>query len=167
MRRSYSDEERQAALDLYETDGPTAVERQLGIHKGTVTKWAKATGVETRCLETKRKSVAASRLHWEQRRADMAHQIGDVAALALERVEQALEGPDIDVELMIRERGPKGEMVDRIPNPNDAKNLATTMAILVDKAQLLTGGVTGRTDNHDVRHQALTEGEERGLRLVG
>lgn len=46
-RKTYTDAEKAEALKLYETEGPSAVEKQLGIPKGTVTRWAKAQGIKT------------------------------------------------------------------------------------------------------------------------
>lgn len=43
----YTQEQRDEALALYETHGPTAVQEQLGIAKGTVTGWAKEAGIRT------------------------------------------------------------------------------------------------------------------------
>jgi transposase-like protein len=123
-RRSYTDADKADALALYESDGPTVVEAKLGIPKGTVTKWAKAAGTPTRFLENRSAGTQASALEWEQRRVDLAHRIGATAELALTRATEALEGN----------------------SPREAQQAATTMAILIDKAQLLTGGVTARTE---------------------
>lgn len=46
-RRTYTDAEKDEALALYETDGPTAVEKRMGIPKKTVASWAKRAGVQT------------------------------------------------------------------------------------------------------------------------
>lgn len=46
-RRKYTEEQRAEALDLYQTDGPTAVEKKLGIPKATVASWARRTRVQT------------------------------------------------------------------------------------------------------------------------
>lgn len=43
----YTQAQKDEALRLYETHGPTAVEKQLGIPKNTVASWAKLAGVRT------------------------------------------------------------------------------------------------------------------------
>lgn len=46
-RRTYTDDQREEALHLYELEGPTAVEKKLGIPKNTVARWANARGLRT------------------------------------------------------------------------------------------------------------------------
>jgi len=43
----YTETQRAEAVELYRTQGPTAVQDQLGIAKGTVAGWAKEAGVRT------------------------------------------------------------------------------------------------------------------------
>jgi hypothetical protein len=66
-----------------------------------------------------------ARLRWEQRRCDLANEIGLKAAQALDKVGEALE---------------QGKL-------RDAQAGATTLGILIDKAQLLSGGSTGRSEH--------------------
>ncbi|HCB56840.1 MAG TPA: hypothetical protein DEP82_02605 [Arthrobacter bacterium] len=57
----YTKAQRDEALALYETSGPTAVADKLGIPKGTVTGWAKESGVRTvRNSRTREATEAAS-----------------------------------------------------------------------------------------------------------
>lgn len=121
-RRTYSEAEKAEALALYETAGPTAVQATLGIPKQRVTQWAKADGIRTVRNETMIEARDAAMIDWDVRRVRMAHHIGSVAEQALEQTEQDLAEGRI-----------KG------------KDAAVTMAILVDKAQLLTGAATSRT----------------------
>jgi transposase-like protein len=142
-RRTYTDAERAEALALYESEGPSAVQAKLGIAKATVAGWAKRTGTRTVRNERTAAAVEAARLSWEERRGDLVHRMGEVA-------ERALERADLEV---------------RTGSANDAKNLATTMAILVDKAQLLSGGAT--TNGHlRFSGEAVTSARDSALRLV-
>ena len=68
----YTPEQRAEALDLYRTDGPTAVEKKLGIPKGTVTRWAKETGVETVSVSTTRAGTEAASVYAKARRQELA-----------------------------------------------------------------------------------------------
>jgi transposase-like protein len=136
-KRSYTPEQRTQALELYRTDGPTAVQAQLGIPKATVTDWAQSSGVRTVRNEKTAAAVEAKRVKWEDRRLELAHEMGRVAAKALKRAER--------------------ELADG--TGRDAQAYATTMAILIDKAQLLTGAATSRhehTSSVDAEIERLT-----------
>jgi len=68
----YTQEQRDEALALYHTDGPTAVEKKLGIPKGTVTRWAKETGVETVSVSIAHAGTEAASAYARRRRAELA-----------------------------------------------------------------------------------------------
>lgn len=68
----YTQAQRDEALALYHTDGPTAVEKKLGIPKGTVTRWAKETGVETVSVSITRAGTEAAAAYAKRRRAELA-----------------------------------------------------------------------------------------------
>jgi transposase-like protein len=144
-RRSYTAAEKAEALELYRTDGPTIVEERLGIPKGTIAAWAARTGTQTVCIETTAARVVAKRLKWEERRADLADDIGNLARIALERATR------------LAEEG----------NTREAKDLATTMAIAVDKAQLLTGAATSRSEHITSDIDAAVVELEKELALRG
>lgn len=67
-RRQYTPNEKADALKLYETDGPTAVQKQLGIPKGTIAYWAQQAGVRTVRNERTREAVEAASLDARARR---------------------------------------------------------------------------------------------------
>jgi transposase-like protein len=143
MRRTYSDAEKAHALDLYQTDGTTAAATATGIPKGTIAAWAARSGLHTDCNSTTSAATEAARLTWELRRTEMVHRMGEVAADALELAAKMLDGE----------------------STSKAKDCATTMAILVDKAQLLAGGATSR--NYNVtRDHVLEEARTKALTLV-
>ena len=68
----YTQEQRDVALALYHTDGPTAVEKRFGIPKGTVTRWAKETGVETVSVSIAHAGTEAASAYAKRRRAELA-----------------------------------------------------------------------------------------------
>lgn len=123
-RRTWTPEQRRHALVVYVDHGPAEAARRTGIPSATIASWAHRNGVQTRCIATTRAATEHSRLRWEERRAEMVHEIGAVAALALERAHAELDAG----------------------HARNAKDLATTMAILVDKAQLLAGDATSRSE---------------------
>jgi len=45
--RTYTEAQKNEALELYKTDGPTVVYKQLGIPKSTINSWARAAGART------------------------------------------------------------------------------------------------------------------------
>lgn len=67
-RKTYTEQQKREALTLYETHGPSAVEKQLGIPKNTVAGWAKAAGVRTVRNERTREAVEAKVLDGRARR---------------------------------------------------------------------------------------------------
>ena len=144
-KRSYTAQQKAEALELYRTDGPTAVEHDLGIPKGTATRWAQAAGVTTVSTENTRVRVEAARVKWEERRVALAHESGSVADLALSVARQNLAAG----------------------KARDAQSAATTYAILVDKAQLLTGAATSRTETITGGIDAAVVELERELALSG
>lgn len=125
----WTPDQKAEALRIYATQGSGPAASQTGIPMGTIRSWALRTGVAASCTEQRRATVEASRLHWAERRGVMVEEIGAVAHMALAQTVQALE---------------EGKT-------RDAKDLATTMAILVDKAQLLSGGATSRSEHADPR----------------
>lgn len=122
-RRSYTDEQRAEALALYVELGAAETARRTGIAKGTVMSWASRSGLAMHATEATRKATEASALKWAQRRQQLVHDIGAVAELALRQAQVSVE----------------------TGHARNAKDFATTMAILVDKAQLLDGAATSRT----------------------
>lgn len=143
-RRRYTEDEKAEALALYATDGPTAVQAQLGIPKQTVQQWASDAGVRTVRNEHTAAATEAARLDWQERRIALAHRMGAVAEKALAVAEEMLDAR----------------------TPSKAKDAATTMAILADKAQLLTGGATSRQFSHGVQEAVIADARDHALRLV-
>lgn len=69
--RKYTDSQRADALAIYETHGPTAVQKQLGISKATVTGWAKAAGTRTVRNEHVREATEARVVDLKARRQEL------------------------------------------------------------------------------------------------
>jgi transposase-like protein len=141
----YPPDLRARALALYADRGGAEAARQTGIPNGTIRSWAHRDGIAAVASQKTRAATEASRLRWEERRLELAHRVGEQAEEALDRVEMEIKS---------------GKAAD-------AKNMATTLAILVDKAQLLTGGSTNRREHIDPeylkrRAQELDELSRRG-----
>lgn len=129
----YTDQQRTDATALATEVGVSEAARRVGVDKATISRWCKAAGVATLHTESTAAAVDAKRLAWEERRTDLAHEQGRIAAKALELTEQCLDRRKF----------------------SDARAAATTMAILTDKAQLLTGAATSRSEHSVSPERAL------------
>lgn len=126
-RRTYTEQERQAAMEAYGEVGPAEAARRTGIPAPTIRKWAERAGVTGDDPRT-RPMTQAAQVAWEIRRKTLANDFGQVAAELLQHVRTAASEPN---------------------RSRDAQALMTAAAIGVDKAQLLAGGATSRVE-HDV-----------------
>jgi transposase-like protein len=149
--RTYTQEQRAEALALYVSDGLGAASRTLNIPQGTIASWAHRTpGIQTLAAEKREQTAAMLEeraLHWQARRADLAEQFGAIADTMLAAAFDYSEAG----------------------RPRDVKDSVMAAAIAVDKAQLLTGGATSRTD-HEIsvgaRQELLAEGRARVMELM-
>lgn len=82
----YTPEQRTEALKLYEAEGPSAVEKKLGIPKGTVTGWAKAQGVGTVRNERTREATEAAQEDNKLRRQRIIRKMYDRAEFVADRL---------------------------------------------------------------------------------
>jgi hypothetical protein len=129
--KTYTQEQKDAALALYETDGPTAVEKQLGIPKNTVAGWARKAGTRTVRPERTRAAVEAKVLDGKSRRASIVNRLYARAEHILDR----LEAEKYTYTVTTKESVEKVEDYD--PPAGDERNLATSIAVYLDKATKL------------------------------
>lgn len=143
-RPRYTESFKERAVELAVEHGPAEASRMVGVKAGTVRAWCSRAGVVT--VATERTAAATTRAHqrWEERRAVLTHRIGEVAELALDVTERALQ---------------KGET-------RKASDASATVARLVDKAQLLSGGNTSRIGTDTERDAVLEDAREKALHLV-
>lgn len=136
-RRTYTNEEKAEALALYAAEGPTAVQRHLGIAKATVSNWARANDVRTVRNERTAAATEAIRLDREQTRERLRDEMLRRALDLLDRMDQ--EHIDFRGKDAKRVTYPK-------PSASGCQAYATAAAILLDKFRLEVGEVTGRTE---------------------
>lgn len=154
MARTYTDTERSDAVALYVEHGLAEAHRRTDVPKPTLRSWATKAGLDISELSarTAHKTAAASeatRRRWETLRTTMADRSGDLAARVLDLVAEHLDQLTPETAA-------------------DVKNLATAAGILIDKAQLLDGHATSRTEATISDQRAVvTAAEDQGLRLVG
>lgn len=120
----WTTQQRDEALNLYLDHGPHEAARRTGIPIGTIASWAHRSGLQTLCTENNLAAAQATRAAWQARREAMIDEIGRIAEKALTVADEMLD--------------------DRLPSK--AKDAALTMAVLIDKAQLLAGAATQRTE---------------------
>jgi len=148
-----SQDQRDEALRLYEEFGPAEASRRTGIKRATISQWARREGLVTARLATTEAARDAARKQWDRRRLVEADEAGEAASYLRQRT------------LELAKDGKAG----------DARHMAVAYAIMIDKAQLLSGEVTGRQafSLPEVPKQApatpaevVAEGRERALALV-
>jgi len=115
MVTEYTAEQRAEAERLYVEHGTAEASRRTGIKAATIGSWAHRSGLASKRLET----VQQGMLAWAQRREVMAGLMGGL-------IERVLD-----------------ELADSDLSELSAKDQATVLGILTDKAQVLTGGKTG------------------------
>lgn len=121
-RRSYTADEKAAALALYAEQGPTVVQDTLGIPKATVTAWAKAAGIGTVRNERTAAAVEAVEVDAAARRAGLVGKLLRLADAAL------------DVELA------------KLAS-SDLRDVVGARTRAIHDLQLLSGEATGRTEH--------------------
>lgn len=144
-----SDEVRNAALDrLRAGEQVTDVARDIGVNKSTVSKWATKAGVAVVTEGRTANATRAAQTKWAERRATLIDDMGQVAAELLQKARTA-------------------------DDARQAQGFATSVAIFVDKAQLLSGAATSRHEVRDVERrrerilQMADELEERRQAKAG
>ena len=161
-RRTYTAREKAEALKLYETHGPSAVEKQLGIPKGTVAYWAQRAGVRTVRNERTREATEAASLDARARRQQIvANQMA---------ITEKLQAQALAPEWQAIMRGEGGaeyvKALDHVP-ARDAKDLmsainssSTVIARLDDQAtdhddakSIIGDLVAGLTEDYQRRRQ--------------
>lgn len=124
----YSDEVRAEALSLYREHGPAEAGRRLGIPAKTISSWAARAGVQADAREqVTAAATEAARQSWAERRARLADELGAAAE-----------------EFLVAARG---------AGARTARDYMAALAAAVDKAQLLSGAATERSET--IRHDRV------------
>lgn len=142
----YTDEQRQQAVELYQSIGPKAAARQTGISDRTIQRWAKGEGVLADVADNEEKTRAARAANAER----VSRAWGDF------REQEALSSGALAARLRAEIR----DRVDAGGEGKDIRDLAVTYGILIDKAELLSGQATSRIE---VWAESELDQELRGL----
>lgn len=136
-KKTYSEQDRQQALNIYRTQGATVAAQTIGCNKSTVTRWAQQAGVETEVISRTTKATETIQAEYETRRAALRVKMLEVAETLLNRINQ--EHYDY--------RGKDANKVFFDVAPSGAtKDYVTAAAILVDKMRLEEGKATDRQE---------------------
>ena len=140
----YTPVQRAEALKLYEAEGPTAVTKQLGIPKGTVTGWAKANGTRTVRTERTRHAVEAVQVDNKLRRQNIITRLFSQA----EKMLDDLEGEKFQTVLRGEGGSEQEEVLDFVPTADrraliQSINTATNNAVNLAKVDADAGAEAG------------------------
>lgn len=176
MARTYTDTQKTDAVAIYLEHGLAEAHRRTGIPKNNLQRWAKAQGVDLASIgeRASEKTAAATATRLEamaDRRATLASDLMD----DVQRIRAQLFAPCVERKAMVvslgKEQGSEVEVVDiehTRPPFGDQQRIMTTLAIAVDKIQILTGEATERVEHRTVpdRTPEAQEEMDRTLRLV-
>lgn len=176
MARTYTDAQKADAVAIYVEHGLAEAHRRTGIPKNTIRDWATNAGIDTAAISGRasEKTAAANEARVEDmaaRRAQLASDLmGDV-----NRLRGQLFAPCVERKVVTL-AGSKDEVgtwelvdIDRDqPTFTDQKAIMTTIAIAVDKIQILTGEATERVEHRSVPERTPEQEHEldTALRLV-
>lgn len=156
----YTDEQRADAVTLCLEVGMAEAHDRTGIPKPTLSRWLTPEQRAEMAERFQTKTAAATRAHaqtMEQRRAALASDLMD----DVQKIRTQLFAPCVERKAMIvsqgKEQGSEVEVVDierERPTFGDQQRIMTTLAIAVDKVQVLTGEATERIDH---RHGPVPE----------
>lgn len=125
-RASYTQAQRDEALEHYRTHGPTAVEKKLGIPKGTVYNWAKKAGIATVATSKTRHATEARSVDLAARRAQISTDLLEKYAFVMRKLDKQTQTVSA------------GQVVTTMePTPEALQRLVTTAGILLDKHMAL------------------------------
>lgn len=120
--KKWTDEQRAQALEAFREHGPAEAERLTGIKRATISSWAHREGVQSVAPARTAAATRAAEQAWAQRRARLADKAGQAAETLLDRMFDTTEA-------------------------RDAKALVDAAREAAGVAQLLSGGVTSRTED--------------------
>lgn len=122
-RKTYTDQEKAEALRMYEEEGPSAVQKNLGIPKGTVTGWAKEADIRTVRNEKTRDATEAAQTDARAVRAQLEVDY----ALDAAKLRARLWEPSINI-------AAGKVVVTEEPTPEGWRNIMTASGIAFDKS---------------------------------
>jgi transposase-like protein len=137
-KREYTEEFRTEALALYQQVGASEAARRLHMPAPTLTSWARRAGVQSDAGPTTRAAIEQAKLTNEQRRERIITKLYEQAERLIDRMHE----PQTDY------KGQQAREVRFDEAQADAvKNLGAAVKDLLDRAELLSGQATSRTES--------------------
>lgn len=122
--RKWSEAQRVEALELASSVGFAEAGRQLGMSRRTIESWARrAQGAVEAAVPAA--TLAPTSLPWAERRAALVPKLGTLVVDTADKIAEAVA---------------EGRL-------RDARDGAVALGVLIDKAQLLAGGATSRSES--------------------
>lgn len=147
--RARTPDEKAEALRLLTEVGLAEAARRTGIPSGTIASWGSREGVRAPTLEAQLPMLHARAATIAQRKAALAERMLGKAEAILGQLDATLVEKHVKVVSRGNALGSEIEIVDVTydrPPTGDQKRIVDTVAVLIDKIQLLTGDVTARTE---------------------
>lgn len=162
-RTRYDDATKAEALAAYVEHGPAEASRITGIAMGTIASWASRAGVQSVATENKVVRVDGALASLAELKAQLARDLLEDT----QRLRGQLYAPCTARKVVVVSDGARDgahvEIVDvdlTQPSFTDQRAIMTTIAIAVDKVQILTGQATEITEH---RHIDQLDAEVRQL----
>lgn len=153
-RAPYTDAQRADTIAAYIEHGPREAARRTGIPARTITRWAAAAGVSTEATAKTTAATQAAAATLERRKQATVDRFVTEVNAFLDRLYQPTVEKRVVVVSLGRDGGSEPEIVevrrDR-PTIAEGKALVWSAAVLWDKVQAATGGVTERIGVSDER----------------
>lgn len=152
-RRAYTDDERAAALELYVEHGAAETARRTGIPDGTLQSWAHRAGLKSVATETTAVAVEAAMVSLAERKATLA---SDLLADAQKLRAQLFAPTTTRKPMTVSDGAHLGSHVEVVdvdldqPTFAEQTRIMTSIAIAIDKVQILTGQATEITEHRHV-----------------
>ncbi len=140
---TYTDLQRQEAIDLYLKHGTAEAARQTGITGRSIVRWAKASGMS----QDKAEQTEAAREALALKNAETRERIRVMILEKAEDILNRMDQPHIDYKAAGKDIH---KVVWDTARSGDVKNYAVSFAVLLDKYRLEMGEVTGRVETVDV-----------------
>ena len=134
----YSKKARETALKLYVEDGAKAAAAETGIARQTIASWAKKAGKTDERQKHTSAAIEAAAAEAQKKREQIKVECRLKALEILRRM-------DIPHTYLAGKDGVK-RILD-LPQAGDMKDYAVALAVLIDKAELLDGNATDRTEH--------------------
>lgn len=149
-KREYTPEQKTKALEALEaSNGDLAgTAKDLDIPKTTLAHWAEKANVGTYDDKKTEAARAAKARKIEERKTELADELLE----SIVRLNSQMFSKQTVYNFGGQNNTLRVAEVDE-PSPADKKHLATSLAILIDKLQVLTGGVTSRNEEITSRNE--------------